>query len=100
MAKNSVEPTIVVVGKVVANKVISGKTQEGKAFKYNQLTITTTNGAHWDSVKPRNGADKNTISIFASAKAGDVIAFSECFLQPFEYNGKACVSILAGKASK
>ncbi len=97
---SKVEPTIVVVGKVVANKVVSGTRQDGTPFKYHKLTITTQNGNHWDTVKPRNGADKATLSIFATAKKDDVIAFSNCFLNTFVYKNEACVDILAGKATK
>jgi hypothetical protein len=95
-----VEPTIVVVGKVVSNKVVSGTRVDGTPFEYHKLTITTQNGNHWDTVKPRNGADKATLSVFATAKAGDLIAFSNCFLNTFVYKDAACVDILAGKATK
>jgi hypothetical protein len=95
-----VNPTIIVVATVVENKIISGTRVDGAEFEYHSLTVTTQNGKHWDVVKARKEADKASIAVISNAKKGDVIAFSDCFIQPFIYKGKACVNILAGKATK
>lgn len=100
MSTKAVEPTIVIVAKVVKNAVQSGTTTQGVDFSYHKLTVTTGNGKHWDTVKPRNGADKNTLKVFETAKPGDTVVFSNCFLNTFLYNNKACVDILAGAANK
>lgn len=91
---------IQIVGTVVSNTPVKGTTAEGKKFNYNKLVVKTQNGKHWETIKPRKEADKTTLKVFASAQEGDTIQFDDCFIDAFYWSGKACVSVLANKATK